>query len=93
MIRGLDWGICDFFVCMVSHVRLFATPWTNPPGSSVHGVFRQEYCNGLLFPIPWDLPDPGIEHMSSESPASPALAGRFYTIEPSGKPWRLRSFR
>ena len=55
--------------------------------------FRQEYCNGLPFPIPWDLPDPGIEHMSSESPASPALAGRFYTIEPSGKPWRLRSFR
>ena len=27
--------------------------------------FRQEYRNGLPFPIPWDLPDPGIEHMSS----------------------------
>ena len=27
-----------------------------------------------------DLPDPGIE------PASPALAGRFFTTEPPGKP-------
>ena len=28
----------------------------------------------------WDLPKPGIE------PMSPALAGRFLTTEPSGKP-------
>ena len=27
-------------VCMLSYVRLFATPWTvAPPGSSVHGIF------------------------------------------------------
>ena len=25
---------------------------------------RQEYLSGLLFPIPWDLPDPGIEPRS-----------------------------
>ena len=30
-----------------------------------------------------ELPDPGIE------PLSPALAGRFFTAEPSGKPWIL----
>ena len=41
---------------------------------------RQEYWSGLLFPSPGDLPDPGIE------PVSPALAGRFFTAEPLGKP-------
>ena len=40
---------------------------------------RQEYWSGLLFPIPGDLPDPGIE---PASPVSPALAGRFFTTEP-----------
>ena len=28
------------------------------------GVCRQEYCSGLLFPPPRDIPDPGIEHAS-----------------------------
>ena len=44
------------------------------------GFPRQEYCSGLPFPSPGDLPDPGFE------PASPALAGRFLTTEPLGKP-------
>ena len=44
---------------------------------------RQEHWSGLPFPIPGDLPDPGIELVS---PASPALAGRFFTTEPPGKP-------
>ena len=33
----------------------------SPPGSSIHGIFRQEYWSGLPFPSPGDLPDPGIE--------------------------------
>ena len=33
----------------------------SPPGSSVHGISRQEYWNGLPFPLPGDLPDPGTE--------------------------------
>ena len=41
---------------------------------------RQEYWNGLPFPSPGDLSDPGIE------PTSPTLAGRFFTTEPPGKP-------
>ena len=48
-------------------------------GSSVHGIFQQEYWSGLPFPSPGDLPNPGIEltlHVSF------ALAGRFFTIEP-----------
>ena len=32
------------------------------------------------FPVPGDLPDPGVD------PASPALAGEFFTTEPPGKP-------
>ena len=53
----------------------------SPPGSSLSmGFFRQEYWNGVPFPPPGDLPDPGIE------PASPALAGGFFTIKTSGKP-------
>ena len=42
--------------------------------------FRQEYWSGLLFPSPGDCPIPGIK------PTSPALASRFFTIEPCGKP-------
>ena len=34
------------------------------PGSSVHGISRQEYWNGLSFLPPGDLPDPGIKLMS-----------------------------
>ena len=41
---------------------------------------RQEYWSGLPFPPPGDHPDPGIEL------ESPALAGRFFTIEPPEKP-------
>ena len=44
---------------------------------------RQEYWSGLSFPSPGDLPDSGIE------PRSPALAGRFFTTEPPGKPTGL----
>ena len=35
----------------------------------------------------WDLPRPGIEAMS------PALAGRFFTTEPPGKPKKLFKLR
>ena len=41
---------------------------------------RQEYCSGLPFPFPGDLPDPGIE------PGSPTLEADALTSEPPGKP-------
>ena len=50
------------------------TPWTvthQVPWSV--GFYRQEYWGGLLCPFPGDLSDSGIE------PASPALAGGFFT--------------
>ena len=42
------------------------------PGSLSMEFSRQEYWNGLPFPSPEDLPDPGIE------PTSPILAGGFF---------------
>ena len=54
----------------------------SPSGSSGMGFPRQEYWSGLPFPLPGDLPDPGIE------PMSPELAGGFFTTELSGKPQR-----
>ena len=69
---------------MLSYVQLFATPWTVACQAPLSmGFYRQEYWSGLLFPSPGDLPDPGIK---PEFPVSPALAGRFFTTEPPGKP-------
>ena len=52
------------------------------PGSSVHGILQARTLEGLPFPPPGDLPDPGIK---PESLASPTLAGRFFTTALSGK--------
>ena len=43
--------------------------------SSVHESSQARILSGLLFPSAEDLPNPGTE------PASPALAGRFFTSE------------
>ena len=43
------------------------------------GFPRQEHWSGLPFRFPGNLPNPGIE------PVSSTLAGGFFTIEPSGK--------
>ena len=59
----------------------FAAPWTvasQPPLSM--GFSKQEYWNGFPSPSLENLPDPGIK------PASPALAGEFFTTETPGKP-------
>ena len=40
----------------------------------------------MPFPSPGDLPDPGIES------ASPALAGGFFTTEPSRKPLTRKEY-
>ena len=66
---------------LFSHVHPFVTPWTvawQAPLSM--GFSKQEYWSGLPIPFPSDVPHPGIE------PASPALAGRFFTTELPAKP-------
>ena len=66
----------------------------SPPGSSVYSlqparllcpsVFsRQEYWDELSFSLPGDLPNPGIEPVST---SSSVVAGGFFTTEPPGKP-------
>ena len=70
--------------CSVAQSCLFETPWTVAHQVPLSMEFsRQEYWSELLFPPPGDLRDPGIEPVS---PTSPALAGRFFTTEPPGKP-------
>ena len=69
--------------CLVakSCPTLLWPPWTIARQAPLSvGFPRQEYWSGLPLPSPGGLPDSGIE------PASPALAGRFCTSEPPGKP-------
>ena len=68
-------------VQLLSWVQLFgALMDCSPPGSSVHGILRQEYRSGLPFPSPGEFSNPGIK------PESSALAGGFFATEPPGKP-------
>ena len=55
----------------------------NLPDFSVHGVFQAKIVEWVAFPAPGDLPNLGINPVSS---ASATLAGEFLTTEPSGKP-------
>ena len=68
----------------LSHVRLFATPWTIAHQVPLTmGFSRQEYWSGLPFPTPGDLLDPGFKPTSL---SSPALTCRLFTTAPPGKP-------
>ena len=95
LVRSRPWQIqrlvkASFLVPVriLSHLDVsdtFATPWTvvcQVPLSM--GFPRQEYWSGLPFPPPGDLPDLGIE------PVSSASAGGFFYAKPPGKPsWFL----
>ena len=48
------------------------------PSTTVHGISQAKYWSRLPFSTLGDLPDPGIKPVS---PASPALAGGFFTTE------------
>ena len=76
-------------------VKVKATEWCltlcdpmdcTPPGSSAHEILQQEYCNGLPFPSPGDLANPGIK------PGSPALQADSLPTESEGKPSIISSF-
>ena len=57
-----------------SRVLLFEILWTLAYQTPLSmGFSKQEYWNGLPYPPPGDLPDPGIELASL---MSPALAGQ-----------------
>ena len=67
---------CPGFVCVcaqsLGRVQHSVTPWTVAHQVPLFMEFsRQECWNGLPFPPPGDLPDPGMEAVSP--PASPAI--------------------
>ena len=69
---------------MAKSCLTLATPWTVARQAPLSMEFsRQEYCRGLPFPTPGDLPTPGIE---PKSLVSPALAGGFFNTGTTWKP-------
>ena len=56
------------------------TPETTARLLCPRGFSRQEYCSGLPYPPPEDLPNPGIE------PRSPTFQAVSLPSEPPGKP-------
>ena len=66
---------------LLSCVQIFVTPWTVACQVTLSMEFsRQEFWNGLPFPSPRDLPDPG------NKPGSPAMQAVSLPFELSRKP-------
>ena len=75
-VNDLWWSLFVWSdVKLLSHIRLFVTPWTIayqvPPSM---GFSRQEYWSRLPFPFPGDLPNPWIE------PGVSHMVDRLFTI-------------
>ena len=68
-------------VCSVMSNSCHSVDCTAHQAPPSMGFPRQEYWSGLPFLSPGDLPDPGIKLTS-------AMADRFFTTEPPGKPQR-----
>ena len=63
-----------YHVVMLSHIQLFAAPWTVDHQAPLYMRFpRQEYWSGFPFPLPGDLCNTGIK------PTFVVLEGRFFT--------------
>ena len=69
---------CVYVKSLQSYSTL-CDPWTVTHQVPL-GFSRHEYRNGLLYPPPGDLPNPGIE------PKSPSLQADSLLSEPQGKP-------
>ena len=80
-------AMCMLPVCAesLSHVWLFATPWTVAQQAPLSmGFSRQEYWSGLPCPPPGGLPNQGIQ------PRSPLLQLDSLPSEPPGNPMNTR---
>ena len=64
----------------LSLLRLCDRVGCSPPGSSVRGVLQAGALGWAATSSPVELPSPGTK------PVSSALARRFFTTEPAGKP-------
>ena len=77
-------GCLLLFSQSLSHILLFATPWTIVHQARLSiGFPRQEYQSGFLFTSPGDLLDPGIEL------GSPALQADSLPLSHQGNPRRI----
>ena len=56
--------VCVLCVHAKSCPTICCTMDYSPPGSSIHGIFQQEYWSRLPFPSPGDFPNPGIKPAS-----------------------------
>ena len=90
---SISWTVC-VCACVCAQLLSQSCPTLcnpmdcSPPGSSVHGISRQEYWNGWPFPASGALPDPGIEPASL---AFPALPGEFFMTVPPGKSYFMET--
>ena len=67
---------------LVTQLCPIVTPWTVVHQAPLFMEFsRQEYCSGLPFPSPGNLPNPGIEPRSPGLQAD-ALPGRWFPASP-----------
>ena len=75
------WPNFNSTVCVHSCLTLYDHIHCSPSGSSVHGILQARIPKWVVI---HSSRGPGIK---PASPASPALAGGFFTTEPSGKPF------
>ena len=65
--------VCDHLIASMGRGRLVAKSCPtlcnpidcSPPAASIHGIFQARIQDGIPFPSPGDLSDPGIEPRSS----------------------------
>ena len=69
------------------HLALYNSMYCILLSSSVQGILQTEYWSELPFPLPGDLPDPGIE------PRSFALQADSLLSEPQGNPHRFLNIK
>ena len=65
LLWNLTWAWMPHQSCLTLHDPVDRSP----PGSSVHGILLARILELVAIPPPGDLPDPGIEPASPESPA------------------------
>ena len=91
--REKDWLIDGWITSYLMHAGMLSCSVMSkscypkdcrPPGFFVHGVSQARTLEWLPCSPPGHLPDPGIK---PKFPASPTLAGGFFTTEPPGKPY------
>ena len=77
-----DYCIEETHVCKLQSCLICGTLWTTVYQASLPmELFQQECWSGLPFPLPWDLPNPGIE------PVSLALQVGSLPLRHQGSPW------